>query len=207
MRRSWPGDGDIGGDAGRSRSRSHNGLKARDAENAPRLRQDFACQIANATKFIALDSIEPFEFLLYFGKPEGDLKNFALRDLGTYAPTKPRRLPAARGARSGKQPLAGSGRVEEGSGVLEHRLPIFGRKWLQPALQPPLLASGWPRRPAFPSAWVVGMRQLVGRSVYRAACRFGSRSFATNPCRLCPYRPGLALALAEVERGNTCGVF
>src|SRR4051812_3836444 len=35
-------------------------------------------------EFVALGDIEPIEFLLYlyFGKTQGDLKNFALRDLG-----------------------------------------------------------------------------------------------------------------------------
>jgi DNA polymerase-3 subunit epsilon len=45
---------------------------------------EVAAEHCGAAKFIALDDVRPLEFLLYlyFGKTEGDLKNFALRDLG-----------------------------------------------------------------------------------------------------------------------------
>jgi DNA polymerase III subunit epsilon len=45
---------------------------------------EVAARHCGAAKFIALDDVRPLEFLLYlyFGKTEGDLKNFALRDLG-----------------------------------------------------------------------------------------------------------------------------
>ncbi len=45
---------------------------------------EIAAEHCGAAKFIALDDVRPFEFLLYlyFGKTEEDLKNFALRDLG-----------------------------------------------------------------------------------------------------------------------------
>jgi DNA polymerase III subunit epsilon len=45
---------------------------------------EVAAEHCGAAKFIALDDVRPLEFMLYlyFGKPEGDLKNFALRDLG-----------------------------------------------------------------------------------------------------------------------------
>jgi DNA polymerase-3 subunit epsilon len=43
-----------------------------------------AAEHCGASNFVALDDVGPLEFLLYlyFGKPEDDLKNFALRDLG-----------------------------------------------------------------------------------------------------------------------------
>ena len=45
---------------------------------------EVAAEHCGAARFIALDDVRPLEFLLYlyFGKTEGDLKNFALRDLG-----------------------------------------------------------------------------------------------------------------------------
>jgi len=45
---------------------------------------EVAAEHCGAAKFIALDDVRPLEFLLYlyFGKTEGDLKKFALRDLG-----------------------------------------------------------------------------------------------------------------------------
>ena len=45
---------------------------------------EVAAEHCGAAKFIALDDVRPLEFLLslYFGKTGGDLKKFALRDLG-----------------------------------------------------------------------------------------------------------------------------
>jgi DNA polymerase-3 subunit epsilon len=49
-----------------------------------RLTFDTAYIYGGGREFVALGDIEPIEFLLYlyFGKTQGDLKNFALRDLG-----------------------------------------------------------------------------------------------------------------------------